>query len=384
MKLVKNEKGVAMPLVLVILLVFTFLGTSLWQYSMTDTLQVARAESNMKAFYIARSGAEATAAWMKDKNNSGSSLIDKVAPSNTLGDGTYTVEVNKEDPSDPNNKRVIVKSTATVNGVSVQSAILLSQSSAFAPGDYLTGNTIVGTSKVIINGSPTIEGVIETDDIFNPSNAATIGGVTPLDGDYPNIMFPSAIPGTDGYLANANPYNLDIKTSNYSIPEGKYGKIETNNNNVIFDTTSGDLRIWVDTFETKNNGHIQVTGPGRVLIFVNNSITLRGDVNYKIEEDDKGKEIAVAGNPQELIIFAAPDSTVSLLKGNMIFAGHVYGPESIINFQGAQDFLGTMVGETVTVGGTVGVSGNLTEGDLIVADDFDFITGFEVVHYFSP
>ena len=57
----KNEHGWAMPLVLMVIVVITLLGTALWAYSMADLKQVTREEKRMQAYYLARSGAELVA-----------------------------------------------------------------------------------------------------------------------------------------------------------------------------------------------------------------------------------------------------------------------------------------------------------------------------------
>lgn len=55
-KIIENQKGFAMPLALMVML----LGMALWQYGTSETLQVARAEKNMKAYFLARSGMDIT------------------------------------------------------------------------------------------------------------------------------------------------------------------------------------------------------------------------------------------------------------------------------------------------------------------------------------
>ena len=59
-KWMQNEKGFAVPLALMVMLVLVLLGTALWYYSTSETLQVARAEQDMKAHYLARSGMDIT------------------------------------------------------------------------------------------------------------------------------------------------------------------------------------------------------------------------------------------------------------------------------------------------------------------------------------
>lgn len=64
-KYLRNENGLAMPLVLVVLIVLVLLGTAIWQYSIADTQHVYRDEQRMKAHYMARAGADAALeAWI--------------------------------------------------------------------------------------------------------------------------------------------------------------------------------------------------------------------------------------------------------------------------------------------------------------------------------
>ncbi|MEW6424256.1 MAG: hypothetical protein AB1523_05835 [Bacillota bacterium] len=65
MKLLKNEKGWAMPLALMLVFVVSLLGAALWQYSMTEVKRVERETKRLQAHYLARAGVEATRqAWL--------------------------------------------------------------------------------------------------------------------------------------------------------------------------------------------------------------------------------------------------------------------------------------------------------------------------------
>lgn len=55
---IKYEKGLAMPLTLIVILVLIMLGTSLWHYSMADLKHASLESQKMQAYYHARSGAE--------------------------------------------------------------------------------------------------------------------------------------------------------------------------------------------------------------------------------------------------------------------------------------------------------------------------------------
>ena len=67
MNIIHNQKGFAMPLVLMVMLVISLLGTALWQYSMVETKHVDLNQKQLQAYYLAKAGAEATiAAWLKE------------------------------------------------------------------------------------------------------------------------------------------------------------------------------------------------------------------------------------------------------------------------------------------------------------------------------
>jgi hypothetical protein len=60
----KNEAGAALPLVLVIVIGLSVFAFTLLMFSMNETKQVALDENQMKAHYIARSGAHALASYI--------------------------------------------------------------------------------------------------------------------------------------------------------------------------------------------------------------------------------------------------------------------------------------------------------------------------------
>ncbi len=64
MYIIKDEKGAAMIVALLVMVVLLLLGSALWQYSTADTIHVAMDEQRMQAYYLARAGADsALQAW---------------------------------------------------------------------------------------------------------------------------------------------------------------------------------------------------------------------------------------------------------------------------------------------------------------------------------
>lgn len=67
---IRDEKGAAMIVALLVMIVLMLLGTALWQYSTADTIHVARDEQRMQAYYLARTGADAALqAWEESPSN---------------------------------------------------------------------------------------------------------------------------------------------------------------------------------------------------------------------------------------------------------------------------------------------------------------------------
>lgn len=126
-----DQKGVAMPTVLMVMLVISLLSAALWQYSITDTTDVARDEKRMQAYYIARSGAEALAQYIIDPSNPQEvkeNLDKKTSNPQVLGNGTFTVSVKKSEvtnPKDPDFESLTITSIGTVADVSVPVRIKL-------------------------------------------------------------------------------------------------------------------------------------------------------------------------------------------------------------------------------------------------------------------
>lgn len=129
---VRNEKGWAMPLALLVMVVIFLLGTALWYYSTAETIQVARVENRMKAHYLARSGAAAMAKWINENRFIKSAFIETELLGTTslpvsLGEGTFKVTL--EGTLD----RITVKSKGTVGGVTDEVTITLNFSGGGLP-----------------------------------------------------------------------------------------------------------------------------------------------------------------------------------------------------------------------------------------------------------
>ena len=65
--MISNEKGYAMPLVLLVMLALVLLSTALWHFGTAETRQVSRQEHRAKAHYLARSGLSVTEKMLEER-----------------------------------------------------------------------------------------------------------------------------------------------------------------------------------------------------------------------------------------------------------------------------------------------------------------------------
>lgn len=65
--MLSNEKGYALPLVIIVIAVLVLLSTALWHFGIAETLQVSRDEKRAKAHYLARSGLSVTEKTLEER-----------------------------------------------------------------------------------------------------------------------------------------------------------------------------------------------------------------------------------------------------------------------------------------------------------------------------
>ncbi|MEW5922009.1 MAG: pilus assembly PilX N-terminal domain-containing protein [Bacillota bacterium] len=129
--LLKNEKGLALPLVLIVMLILTLLGTALWHYSTSEAMQVSQYEKRLQAHYLARSGAESLAAWINDhiaaQPEKVAALLAKSSLPVSLGNGTFAVSL------EGTLNHITVKATGKVGNVEETVTIILNFTSSALP-----------------------------------------------------------------------------------------------------------------------------------------------------------------------------------------------------------------------------------------------------------
>lgn len=332
----QSEKGMALPLVLVVALVLTLLGGALLQYAVTDTIHVARDEKTMQAYYLARSGAAAVAQHLIDSPQVAPTLINAPkSDSVTIDNGEFDVIVYGNPGTE-----VIIESTGTVDGVSVTASLSVAKLDLFDVALY--GNTIDFGGNAKINGN------IIYKDSFSLSGSAILNGEDEQDPymSYPDAPFPADVGLT---LLNSPSGNVHLTGGNNTLEvttDSRANEIRLNSNNASINVRLGsgtpqDRILKVSNFQL-NGGDLVLHGTGRLLLYVD---TFVGGGNF----------IHAPGSDADVIVFVAEDGLFNM-GGTPEFQGAVYGPKATVDLTGTVVFNGSIIADEILGGGNTTVS----------------------------
>jgi hypothetical protein len=139
---------------------------------------------------------------------------------------------------------------------------------------------------------------------------------------YPQPVFPANLP------------NLTYNSSTGITSDGYYGSIKISSGTLVFYTNGRDLKVLVDNLDIKN---LSINGGGRVLLFVNQSLSVFGNGSSSNDSDD-------------LFIFGKAGSQMSF-SGNSSFSGFIYAPSSSVTIKGTPGFKGSIIAGDVSCSG---------------------------------
>ncbi len=388
--MLKNEKGLAMAMAIIIGLVVTVSGIVVWQVSSSDTMQVARDEDNTQAFFYAKSGVELAVGLLQndpdylahgEESVFYGKLGDTAFSSTETADYTIKFEIERD------NNDYIIRSTGIVRSGSALGA----QAAASALGfriniQQLEESTGVGggggqmppldmifaissgTEAININGSSRIEGKTGTNSTAANGVYLSNAGGNRIIGDL--LIGPGGISGTvvnrtekvSGSITNLN------STRNYSLPQfpsfpefqacetsiilsgsnswtinsdGCYPKIEVKSNTTLtINTGNGDRIIRVGDLDIAQ-GHIVLQGTGRLIIYVDNNFNMGGS-----------STINNNGDFNKVIMYYQGANEIQW-TGNQRFFGSVYLKEADLTIGGSTRITGHIVSgaENVEISG---------------------------------
>jgi hypothetical protein len=314
--MLRNEKGIALPTVILIMVILTMIGMSLLAVSANQAMRSTVHEKKVQAYYIARSGVDAVAQYLLSKGG----VLDAVAlgelntqlntPKN-LGNGSFIVQLEPI----PISTSIKVKSIGTVGNIQEQVSLQLKESDYQTPymGIYATKhdpsgvddvavkNDIYGTLNITGGSSywtnvglwsrGKIEGIISIasgkSESENPTleippspifpaltvkNTAlnrTLNNPTNHNGDYGDETL------TMGTLTPAFPNSYLIDVTGDKDLKLRFNKLKIESGTIITIKGNGTVSIFAEEFETATGSvTIQRSDIANVVLYVNSKINI--------------------------------------------------------------------------------------------------------------
>ncbi len=340
-----NEQGSALLLTVVISLILLTLGGVLVTHGLFERAQVEREEARLKAYYLARSGAEAVAQGIMENPAIAEAIKNQKSEPVQMGSGSFTVEVVESDEG-----FLLISTGMAKNQLStVQLALIRSAAEARLNLGYtvLIGKegdaddpaivyfgTLHVTSGSIATNS-TAPGSIR----FNGAMEVSEGQIVQLTEKIRNPLpaFPSP-----PVFENEGTYNASVDGAEIAS-DGHYSKLIIPENNTLTINLAEKTRIIsIDRFEL--NGKLELRNPGkngRLILYVNEFVKATGSLNVTGEGSHrsdaltvyyKGKKDEIFGNSQLKIRgdVVVQNPAVNIV-GNDNFSGGLYlvGEQSV-------------------------------------------------------
>ncbi len=352
-KSILNNKGSAIVYVLVAIVILTVLGVTLLNTGLFENKVSIVEKNNMEAYFIAKSGALATAKHLMKPSNHAyvQSLIDAgtiESSETTLGSGSFKVKVSEYNISNQV-PRLRIEATGTViyqsNPITKTESVLIDKITLFTKAVFATGNVVNATNSLI-------DGEVEAGGFITNAGLPYIANQPPIQYSprrYPDPVMPNTdafevaygqdeveYPGT--FNVSTNPHmpthtNLNVTNdltildnSEYANINNRYGNYRyeymsiSSSTRLTFDI-SKDMRIYLKDFDA-NNAEIEVKSSsatqGKLFIYVENSFTFKGDI---------------ISAPETFFLIAANNSNISMQTGTQVFNGYIYGPKSNMEYK---------------------------------------------------
>ncbi|MDY6826370.1 MAG: hypothetical protein SVV67_04225 [Bacillota bacterium] len=397
MRLLKNESGLAMPLVMIVMVVLTLLGIALWNYSTSELNQSVREEKRARAYYIARAGAESMGRHIMvnpDILEEIPEINDIITSENIdfdianfdpdLADdihvGELLVTMEKVDEN-----RVMITGIGTVDDINQDVSLILETQEPFDGVVYSLGSMDFH-QHVYLEGD-----IVSGGKVNPPTNfVGTIKEDT-------QIVFPP--PDPDFTPVPNYTENLTIKNNETVIitetPTAAYEKINIKNGGtMVVDAVgaSGPIHLEVKDFDMNNGSFLQLN------VDANNSIVIVADtmilkdvkltgsgtayiyVRSSLNVQTPHADIA----PEAYLVVYLDQGAMMELQANSQFEGLLYGPEATVEVGGNADFTGAMIVEQLKGSGG-GSSIGAADTDIIKKYSWDILDidygGYWMVHW---
>lgn len=373
--IIRSEKGIAMPLVLIIMLVLILLGTALFAYSISDLNQAEWVESRSRAHYLARAGAESVAKSLLRNPEQITTIRDNIGVGESLEAGEiitfdtdffdegeeFVVEITRVEEN-----KMQITGTGYADGVKQNVEVMLESLEPFDGLFYVYGRE--GGLLEFSNNMNNMEGDIVTGyGEVEPDDLDYYTGIITLN-DFRTYPEPTA-PG----LEKSGEKNLNIDNDVKIIddnPEHAYDSIDINNKEkLIIDSTTTSIEILVNTIDMHGGGELELktNTDNDIIIEIKDDSKLEGDISIKGEGNvniyvhpnkylDIHTEEMLYDGKANLTVYLGDGSEIKL-RNRSHFEGYIYGPNATASLWNSPDFTGSLIVNKLEAGGQEGKSG---------------------------
>jgi len=256
----KNEKGSALLSVIIVATILVTLGVAVLSMNLAETKYSVASEKHLQAEYIAKSGADIAAKYMKDHPDEVTASI----TGSPIGNGTFNAYVTATD--NPNVKKIVSTGTVTDTGYTSEVTLIIKKNKEYS--GIFTG--ITTTSNLPLELYDKINLYLKLIIVDSPSMDITANVASEAD-----IILHSDYENDDRFHQIAKTVDLPpVIIPDYST----YTTIRTNpitqnyyesgtlTDAVSFDTTAGDIIVVTNKIDFKSNKGVSITGCGSVHI----------------------------------------------------------------------------------------------------------------------
>ncbi|MBU3177513.1 hypothetical protein KPL47_14335 [Clostridium estertheticum] len=352
----QKRKGSSLLIVLAIASILVILSAAVGTGVVWEANNARNQEKKTQAYYIARSGAAATAKWLENMTDAEASKFNALtfplnSKNNVFKNGTYDITINKID------QQLFVESVGRVkSGTSYVTDTVTSVLKSEASNIVASIKTsIFGVDGVNIN-SP-IKGDIGTNStnagaIYYNGNYLTGDIYIPSAGDLKKIVTKVSWAGDlvikradNEYQEPTYPINPGSPLNKGSVTISTPTSIDANsyydNINIVSNTTlTINIGEGDNTLSIKNlflSGNIKINGTGRLRLYVEGLILTGYGSNLNSDTDSKN-----------LILYYNGSSLT--LDNGVKFNATIYAPNTNIDLEGGATINGSIVGKTVKTG----------------------------------
>lgn len=343
MKLPKNENGVALIAVVLVMAVSVILGTAVLSFALSDTRLAENQEHHLQAEYIARAGADAAAQYVQNHPSEfpTGGFIDRTFTDPSLGEGSFSATI-----SHPFQGGVLVTSTGTAAGASATVTLSLtkgSYSGQFNGIRQTQPETDLDLGALPITYDAGAQVLIEGH-VQNPLSDIKLSTANESD---PNIQ----------RVANYDaPGAIVLPTGYTSFPDGKSTKdkittirgdycylrklTKNNQDTIVFDTQGRTQTVVVDDLSfSGSQGTVDIIGGGTVQLYIVESGYINNPVN--VNSDDSAKD------PSQLFIYVCDNKTLSL-GSNCELSAYIAAPRATITWNADDTIVnGAVIGNII-------------------------------------